>query len=87
MNLAQDIDKRQALVNVVNEPFGFIKGCEFLDQLSDQQLLQIDSAPNSQLDSTQTNDLKFTDVTEQNGNMDSVGSRDFLMVRLRRGLL
>jgi len=31
MNLAQDIDKWQALVNVVNEPFGFLKRCEFLD--------------------------------------------------------
>jgi hypothetical protein len=28
MNLAQAIDKRQALVN---ELFGFIKGCEFLE--------------------------------------------------------
>ena len=31
MNLAQDTDKWQDLVNVVNELFGFIKGCEFLD--------------------------------------------------------
>lgn len=63
MNLAQGTDKQQALVNAVNEPFGFIKGCEFLDQLGDQSLLQIDSAPNSQLDSIQIYDLKFTDVT------------------------
>jgi len=35
MNLAQGTDKQQALVNAVNELFGFIKGCEFLDQLGD----------------------------------------------------
>jgi hypothetical protein len=31
MNPAQDIDKQQSLVNVVDEQFAFIKGCEFLD--------------------------------------------------------
>jgi len=31
MNLAKGTDKQQALVIAVNEPFSFIKGCEFLD--------------------------------------------------------
>lgn len=31
MNLAEDRDKRYALVNAVTEPLGFIKGCKFLD--------------------------------------------------------
>jgi hypothetical protein len=33
INLVQDRDKWQALMNVINEPSGSIKGGEFLDEM------------------------------------------------------
>jgi hypothetical protein len=44
MHLAQDRDQWQSYVHD-NEPSGFINGGEFLDWLSDCQLLKKDSAP------------------------------------------
>jgi len=43
--LTQDRDQWWAVVNTVNEPSGSIKGEEFLDWLSDCQLLKKDFVP------------------------------------------